>query len=1056
MNRLRLPLLVLAVLALLSPAARAQTRSCDSTGDQGVSEGNSRPADLPCAFSIRALDLSPVPGYLEVQARLSQADLPVGDRDFVLARVRVLRGNLPVCEEQLEGVKVRDSVLNLRVGQGSSCAFDELLAGGGDLALQICLDGMVKCLKPISLGTAPYALSAGFAHIAQAAQRAEVAVEANYAHRGAADRDALVRRALGTGWFELVSPTEAEAEALYTPAELADYADGGFLTWTPTGDPEAFDVQVARYHEHEATLRPLETLRMPSRHTEVRGEMVVGGPLVVLGLSYTKAPAMEVTGDSDVDGRFTVAGTTTVTTSEGAVSALAAAGEARFADSLLVEGHLLLAAALRVESGGLSVLAGGATLDGGAHVRATGGGLKVSGKAEASGTVTTPALSVGRHLIVGLVPDTALEHGPGPVGYRELRIDGPAELLETRVAVKLEAKRDVWFQGGLNLGGPQVSGKCPAGQARGATGRCQDIDECRIGLGVCPGENAACVNTAGAWECGCEAGWADWDSDGDCTDNVNECASSDTNRCYFPSSCQDLQPGEGPRGLGYKCTCPQRWFGDGFACADFDECLGEGSEDPPTATCAGSAASCVNKPDGLGFECRCDGDGWKLEGNACVDRDECAEGAHDCGKYENTVCQNKPNGERYSCPCVGNYVDPDGDGNCEEPPGIQIFVSSASYTGNLGGFFGAREKCTALAKAAGLEGKWFPLISGHWYGDPAFWAPVSFESPVRRMDGTVVFDTFQALADGTTAPKVPINQDEKTATVDDDTPVWSFSTESAHNHCSGWGSDDGCYWVGGQGLGHFNCRPDSDSAPFGKVGSLTGNQWIRSDTRTSPFDTGRKNCRGSARVYCASQAPLREVRMFTTKEKFSGYLGGWKGADAKCQEAANAARLKGEWQAVLGGPRGTADFGVGLPARDIGPIKTVTGTVIADDYFSLFDSGRIKSKIGWNEYGEEITNTNCIRNGVSMVLRVCSNHDCGVWTGIGFNFHPPYAFSLLDAFYGAGYGCNSWRAGGNSGYDTNSYRGNACDRTQAWAHASSAGQYVSCDASPQRLYCIEK
>jgi hypothetical protein len=87
-------------------------------------------------------------------------------------------------------------------------------------------------------------------------------------------------------------------------------------------------------------------------------------------------------------------------------------------------------------------------------------------------------------------------------------------------------------------------------------------------------------------------------------------------------------------------------------------------------------------------------------------------------------------------------------------------------------------------------------------------------------------------------------------------------------------------------------------------------------------------------------------RVFVTSKTYSTNLGGLDGADAKCQAAADAAKLGGTWRAWLGD-------GVDSPATRFtpaGPYQLLDGTVIAADWAEL-TSGTIRHAIDRTEKG---------------------------------------------------------------------------------------------------------
>ena len=71
------------------------------------------------------------------------------------------------------------------------------------------------------------------------------------------------------------------------------------------------------------------------------------------------------------------------------------------------------------------------------------------------------------------------------------------------------------------------------------TGRCQDIDECAVGLAACF-LGASCVNTLGSYKCSCGSGYQE--VDGVCQD-IDECTTNGrVNRfvCGIDSECQNF------------------------------------------------------------------------------------------------------------------------------------------------------------------------------------------------------------------------------------------------------------------------------------------------------------------------------------------------------------------------------------------------------------------------------------------------------------------------------------------------------------------------------------
>ncbi|XP_063788464.1 uromodulin-like [Pseudophryne corroboree] len=90
---------------------------------------------------------------------------------------------------------------------------------------------------------------------------------------------------------------------------------------------------------------------------------------------------------------------------------------------------------------------------------------------------------------------------------------------------------------------------------------CSDIDECayswsnNCSVGICK-------NTFGSYFCVCPSGYTN--SSGNVCVEIDECSSSDLNRCHSLATCITHKG-------SYSCVCPYGYYGDGFTC-EVDEC----------------------------------------------------------------------------------------------------------------------------------------------------------------------------------------------------------------------------------------------------------------------------------------------------------------------------------------------------------------------------------------------------------------------------------------------------------------------------------------------------
>ena len=273
---------LLALSTLAGGRALAQDVDCAAGGD-----------GLPCWLSAPELSLQPTPSTLRFQARVSRAKLPSGDGVFGRLVVKLRRDGEAICSEEFRDVRVVASVINLEVGRHLGCALEEVLAESDEVLFQVCIGGPDNCLRPIPLGTTPYAVKAAFAREVAVSNRADVAARASYAHRLTADRELLPGRDPGIGYFDFHTPTGAPA--LHPEEGFLDYAAGGFLQWTPVQEEEPTLHIAARDHA-SGLPRPLYRLRLAALRTSTthRVDVLRGG--------------LHVIGDSEIDGATSVRG----------------------------------------------------------------------------------------------------------------------------------------------------------------------------------------------------------------------------------------------------------------------------------------------------------------------------------------------------------------------------------------------------------------------------------------------------------------------------------------------------------------------------------------------------------------------------------------------------------------------------------------------------------------------------------------------------------------------------------------------------------------------------
>ncbi len=149
-----------------------------------------------------------------------------------------------------------------------------------------------------------------------------------------------------------------------------------------------------------------------------------------------------------------------------------------------------------------------------------------------------------------------------------------------------------------------------------------------------------------------------------------------------------------------------------------------------------------------------------------------------------------------------------------------VFVTSMSYTGNLGGIAGADSKCQALADAspnARIKGHTFQA----WVSTLTTTVSMRFthgSQPYVLGDGTVIASDWADLTDGTLAHGIDRDELNQLDTNDD---AWTATTSTGANYagtgCESWtngSGGSGIYGnVGGGGGGWSSSGPDPCQVP---------------------------------------------------------------------------------------------------------------------------------------------------------------------------------------------------------------------------------------------------
>ncbi|WP_417911368.1 DUF1554 domain-containing protein [Candidatus Electronema sp. PJ] len=176
-----------------------------------------------------------------------------------------------------------------------------------------------------------------------------------------------------------------------------------------------------------------------------------------------------------------------------------------------------------------------------------------------------------------------------------------------------------------------------------------------------------------------------------------------------------------------------------------------------------------------------------------------------------------------TCPAGQVVTGFNGNSPICSTPGYLIFVSSATYQGNLGGFTGADAKCQSLAEAAGLSGTFRALLSSNVTNarDRADVAVGPYTLVDRR---TIVSLTYGGLFGGSI--NAAVNMDE----------TGQLQTGIAYTGTAADGIG------GGNGTHCSNWASTISSAYTGNI-TATDRTWITSSPSTSP-------CSNLYHIYC--------------------------------------------------------------------------------------------------------------------------------------------------------------------------------------------------------------
>ncbi|MFC1649303.1 carbohydrate binding domain-containing protein [Patescibacteria group bacterium] len=176
---------------------------------------------------------------------------------------------------------------------------------------------------------------------------------------------------------------------------------------------------------------------------------------------------------------------------------------------------------------------------------------------------------------------------------------------------------------------------------------------------------------------------------------------------------------------------------------------------------------------------------------------------------------------------------------------------------------------------------------------------------------------------------------------------------------------------------------------------------------------------------------ISNKRVFITSTEYDGNLGGLRGADAKCQERADAAILGGVWHAWLSDSTNEAKL---RSYHYPNPIYRIDGVKVADHWGDLTD-GSLDEPIVVDEWGRLYSES-------SNILK-------GVWTNTasdGSEFEPPEGWNLSSS------SCNNWSTNETNVGVRGVYGYPFSTLTNGWTSST----YTSCAINNRHLYCFEQ
>lgn len=368
----------------------------------------------------------------------------------------------------------------------------------------------------------------------------------------------------------------------------------------------------------------------------------------------------------------------------------------------------------------------------------------------------------------------------------------------------------------------------------------------------------------------------------------------------------------------------------------------------------------------------------------------------------------------------------------------RVFITAASYNGNLGGLSGADAKCQARANTVNLGGTWKA-----WLSDDITTAASRLEhntAGYKDLNGNYIAADWSSLTSGRLKNPININEYKR---IQNSWGIWTNTyydgTLMKHpsTSCNNWSSSaSGVYGVLGNATRTDSywtvnssaycsstyplyCLEQAPAAAPDSTPAPTSIPTPRPTVAPTPTPTPSPTPQAAKRVFLTSGAYDGDLKTGGSNVGLGKASSGLDGADKICQYYANRANLGSTWKAWLSDGNTSASSRLN---HHNGPYVRLDGAVVANN---------------WNDFTDGY-----IQNGI-YVIESGTNMSVDVWTNT--------RVSGLKK-YGGNASCNEWTTNSTNGSSNFSVTGRSESKYYTWTEANNV---YSCNIRAN-LYCFEQ